>query len=594
MADFAATLRNTLGKLGEPSAEIRSKVYDKAREALQRKIDGLPSAPPAEVVQRQFDKLEAAIADVESDYGAAADPLDGLLDELSQENAPEAVLEETPAIVDVSPDPEVPEVGEVTREGVAPQAEMPDSPVPVHEAPVEPADPLAEDIAGHVEPDVIVPETGAQTASAADDDPLKAFLAEQDAAPILSEPPGGIDLDAPVTPAPVAAPSPSGRETDDLDAALAGLPAVDVSERAAGPVSEQPVGTQTTGTDRDAVATQPTARWGLLGALVMVMLLIGGAAYAYLNHGDAIRAALGIDAGGGGVPVRSVPSTVVTPSNDSQADGQQTAPQPDASVSASGDADAVDKFTQRLTEDGSEVDDGPVNGAPGTGEGSSVAEQTGDASGSSQPEAESGATAETGADGTDGAVGDQPAVLPVGQRAVFYEERTGSQAGTSFAGATIWTVSQQAPAAGMEPEPSIRAEVSVPELGLVMEMIIKRNGDDTLPASHLVEIFFRVPETFEGRGVADVQRIALKETESDPGAPLVAVPAPLDTNIFIVALNNAENAVATNIGLLNGREWIDIPMQYVSGRRALITMEKGAAGTGVFDEVLAYWQNNPL
>ena len=42
--------------------------------------------------------------------------------------------------------------------------------------------------------------------------------------------------------------------------------------------------------------------------------------------------------------------------------------------------------------------------------------------------------------------------------------------------------------------------------------------------------------------------------------------------------------------LLRNQAWIDIPVVYKSGRRALLTMEKGIPGEKVFDEALQAWQ----
>ena len=42
--------------------------------------------------------------------------------------------------------------------------------------------------------------------------------------------------------------------------------------------------------------------------------------------------------------------------------------------------------------------------------------------------------------------------------------------------------------------------------------------------------------------------------------------------------------------LLRNQEWIDIPVVYKSGRRALLTMEKGLPGEKIFDEAMKAWQ----
>lgn len=521
MADFSATLRATLAKLGEPSPEMRQKVYGKAREAIERKIDAMPTRPPQAAIDRQYEKLDAAIADVETDYEPSADELEDDFDD----------------VLLAADEPE----------------------------PVQEAEPVA--VADDVETEA--QESTPEEPPAKAEDPLKAFLEQQDQAAFED-----VGSSEPVSPPPPRSPealiAPVARRDDvsSLDVepkpAMAqdtDAPAVDDWLKSDGPAVEP----------SDDSYEEGSRRWGLIGALVALVLIFGALIFAAIAYQDELMAMMGGDTVDG-VPVRTVESTPVETGGEATDEGTDD-------VASATDGENVEKFTQRLTEDGTEVDEGPVGGAPTQGEGSTVASQS---AGTAEP--------------ADPATGDSQAAvpLPVGQRALFYEERTGTQAGTSFPGAAIWSVVQEAPAVGIEPEPAIRAEASVPDLGIVMEMIIKRNGDTTLPASHIAELFFRVPDTFEGRGIADIQRITLKETESDPGNALIAVPAPLDTNIFLIALNDAATAVESNLGLLANQEWIDIPMQYVSGRRALITLEKGSAGKAVFDEVLEYWGQNPL
>ena len=67
------------------------------------------------------------------------------------------------------------------------------------------------------------------------------------------------------------------------------------------------------------------------------------------------------------------------------------------------------------------------------------------------------------------------------------------------------------------------------------------------------------------------------------------MPAKLGDGLFLIALNNLDQARATNVNLLSTRGWIDIPLQYRTGRRALVTLEKGAEGTRVFSEAFDAW-----
>ena len=120
-------------------------------------------------------------------------------------------------------------------------------------------------------------------------------------------------------------------------------------------------------------------------------------------------------------------------------------------------------------------------------------------------------------------------------------------------------------------------------------MTLKRNTDKALPASHLIELIFAVPDDFSGGAIEEINRFVMKDSEQGRGDTLVAVPAPIAPGIFLVALNNAPTAQEKNVNLMRTKSWIDIPLQYRTGRRALVTMEKGIPGEKVFEQVFAEW-----
>jgi hypothetical protein len=277
------------------------------------------------------------------------------------------------------------------------------------------------------------------------------------------------------------------------------------------------------------------------------------------------------------------------------------------------------KFTQRLLANGAEEDQGPApNGQPGVVEGKSVAEQnvaSAAPSAMATPPASSAGAAQTpatAAPNTPAATTDQPppaaasnaqqaavsqptsaaqqtAPAADGQKVFLYEERLGQTSPTAFQGTVTWSL-QEGKGADGRPEPSVQGLISVPERGLTATITVSRNSDSSLPASHLIELAFQVPPNFEGGAIDNVQRVALKATEQDRGDALIAVPAKVTDDVYMVALNDFPDARKTNLDLLKSRNWIDIPVVYRNGRRALLTMEKGPTGTDAFNKAISEWQ----
>jgi hypothetical protein len=58
----------------------------------------------------------------------------------------------------------------------------------------------------------------------------------------------------------------------------------------------------------------------------------------------------------------------------------------------------------------------------------------------------------------------------------------------------------------------------------------------------------------------------------------------------LIGAGAAAPARARNVKLLKERSWIDIPIVYGDGKRALIAIEKGAPGARAFAEAFAAWE----
>jgi hypothetical protein len=171
----------------------------------------------------------------------------------------------------------------------------------------------------------------------------------------------------------------------------------------------------------------------------------------------------------------------------------------------------------------------------------------------------------------------------------LYEERVGQTAPTAIEGAVAWSLQREANAGGTQ-EPVVQGRVNVPGRGLTALITFKRNTDASLPASHLIEIVFAVPPGFEGGAIDSVQRIAMKQTEQDRGDALIAVPAKITDDFHMIALNDFADARATNLELLRSRNWMDVPLAYRNGRRALLTLQKGEEGMRAFNDAIREWQ----
>ncbi|MGO4563723.1 hypothetical protein AB4Z52_01435 [Rhizobium sp. 2YAF20] len=393
-------------------------------------------------------------------------------------------------------------------------------------------------------------------------------------------------------------------------------------------------------------------RFGIKGILLTLigLAILGGGGYAFwMNRAALNNMVTGLissatkSATVAGNPTTPAAQTAkASPAAAGPAATQATTPgasaQPAANAAKGTDVAALDnndntvngKFTQRLLANGNEIDAGaaPVPGQPATVEGKSVAQQnvaaattppaaatpvpTGTAAtppAAITPGAAAAApvapapvaaaqtppaaaapvdTANAAPAATPAPAADPAAQIGAPQKMFLYEERLGQASPAAIEGAVTWSLIEEKGEDG-RPSPSVQGSITVPERGLTAMVTFKRNADPSLPASHVVEIVFSVPPNFEGGSIDSVQRIAMKATEQDRGDPLIAVPAKITDDFHMVALNDFPDARKTNLDLLKNRGWIDIPVTYRNGRRALLTMAKGATGTDAFNQAINEW-----
>ncbi|MEN3791153.1 hypothetical protein [Fulvimarina sp. MAC3] len=626
MADLSGVLRKTIDGLPRSTPDMRSRVYEKARAAIQRQIQAANPPLSEDVAAARLHALEDAIHRTEQHY------LDIENGGPAEEPAAEAAAAQPPQVEEPT---EEPDAAPEPDHNLSPAEEERQEQVVedrLEEAPLEP-------VRGHYEPEAaeephadhqeavhsswgaspVSDEPGDDSSAEDDDEASRPYGDAGNSSSSSYGETGGAyrdgRSDAALPAAGGVAAAQADYSHDDLhederttgdddfhldrqgsydrdDDGSVSIPEADVSAPAYVPKSQE----------------RHSQRGGALVGILSLVVILGGLGAAAWFYGDDIsNAILGEDQ----PIVATNPQDGLAEGDGDQAtagDGTETAGadgQSNAGTGTEGTGTTRD-YTQRLLPDGSEVDEGPAERQPNQfGEGTDVAaatpaEEPGSDGTSPTLSSEIGRDPEIvggqPADGADAENSDTAAAdtgenagVPVAQRAVFYQERTGDQPGTQQTGNAVWSLVEEPPIEGQPPEPAIRAVAEIPDEDLTMTMTIRRNADPTLPASHVIELLFDTPENFAGGNVATVQRLALKKTEQARGEPLIGVAGKISDGFFIIALNNLDQAVENNLALLESQQWIDIPIAYATGRRALISIEKGVPGDRVFKQAIAAW-----
>lgn len=164
----------------------------------------------------------------------------------------------------------------------------------------------------------------------------------------------------------------------------------------------------------------------------------------------------------------------------------------------------------------------------------------------------------------------------------------GTTGAVPFSGTVEWTKGTDEVG-----QPTLVGKAKIPARNLTVDVLIRRNADPSLPASHLMEVNFDVSQTFIGGSIAGLPGVLLKNEELVQGTPLIGASARVVGNSFLFALSASPTDSTTNSNLLTSRKWMDLAIIYATGKRAIITLEKSEDAAKLFDDVFAEWAKAP-
>lgn len=181
--------------------------------------------------------------------------------------------------------------------------------------------------------------------------------------------------------------------------------------------------------------------------------------------------------------------------------------------------------------------------------------------------------------------------IAVAQRAILYiEVPDAPQQPRTVQGRVLWRLDSDTAGPGRPVETIVRATVEIAEAGLSLDFTIRRNTDSAFPASHIIGMRFTTTGEAANDAIREVGVPQFKLEEGERGAPLSAISSALGENLFVAALSNVPVEAERNLDLLRNRNWIDLPVRFASGRRGIITFEKGGAGSQTIGDALNRWQ----
>ena len=653
MADYRSILDRAIDGLQNNTEEARRAIYEKARAALMRQLSTLqPALSPAEISKQRL-QLEEAVRETEGKFSGVGVLEDAVADALTDLDLGEEtnIVEAEPATALPEPTVEQPVVAESTVEAdvsapepgvtepVSVEPTVPEipEPDPVVPDPVMP-DPVA------VETPSVEPEIPLSTPELPTVDDIQPALEiptiDAPAVEIPSVEVSSPEIDIPTTPIDVppvdvepalppivepsidvAAPTLSADQVELETAGLA-TPSVDINTPEISPLDELRETMVADGVDLPPVAddfstapqsdfstfeapdpnsfnpddviaaveTEKSGGKGLLWILVL-LLLIGGGVFAWAQR-EVVTPVITQFTG----QVSSFISSFGSSENNEAATTQpatntnnEPAKSEDRVPTAGGTDDNIQPDTRVTIPDSTPSTD-PVVVTPEAQDQSSAADPATQTTQATEPVVTPTPVEETPAAEAAPQTA-TPASNLFSSSAILYEERPGSNQPGVSAGNVLWEiVPTGSEAIGSTGLPSVKGSARIESRDISVRLELMRNLDPNLPASHLIEFEFTPGPLFNGDEINNIAGVIAKEEEQKNGAQLKGAIVKVSERVFWVAMSAQAADLAANTDALQQQNWFDIPLVFKSGKRAILTLEKGAAGKKAIEEAFKSWQ----
>ena len=153
-------------------------------------------------------------------------------------------------------------------------------------------------------------------------------------------------------------------------------------------------------------------------------------------------------------------------------------------------------------------------------------------------------------------------------------------------GSTIWSTTPPSP--GHPVRVVVKADADIPDLKMHATMILRKNTDPTLPATHTIDLRFSFADGAPITGVKDVEP-KMRNLSSTASEPLGAVKVKISDVYFLIALANGEDS-ARNLDLMQTRAWFEFPLLLNNNRIAKLMFEKSTKGEAMLEKAFEAWK----
>jgi hypothetical protein len=182
-----------------------------------------------------------------------------------------------------------------------------------------------------------------------------------------------------------------------------------------------------------------------------------------------------------------------------------------------------------------------------------------------------------------------PAQLPpAGRAAMLIASPDNPQKPVVNLGSTVWSTIPASP--GQPASVAVKAEADIPDLKMHATMIMRKNTDPTLEATHTIDLKFTFADGAPIAGFKDVGLPEMRKLESTAEEQLNGAKVKISDEYFLVALSKSDQDLAHNIDLMKTDAWFDFPLLLNDNRIAKLVFQKSEDGEAMLEKAIDAWK----
>jgi len=183
--------------------------------------------------------------------------------------------------------------------------------------------------------------------------------------------------------------------------------------------------------------------------------------------------------------------------------------------------------------------------------------------------------------------GGSPAVLS--ESATYYEQAGAAAPWRELGGRALWHARREATSGARKSAVVLQLDVQVPERGLSMALVMRRDESENAAISHLIELAFTDLQGAPADAVTGVSSIVMKQLDGSGSTALAGRSIRVAPGLFLFGLSAEKEDAQRNTESLRNLSRIDIPLVFADASTGIMSVSKGASAERAFAEALADW-----